>query len=122
MVPEKKVIREQNVKQALYAAMAVGEAILEYGGEVSRVEDSIQRICSSYGFIRTDVFCITSTIISTAYTKNNEAFTQSCRITHIGNDFDKLGRVNDLSRIICRERTDPEKVLARLKESMFSQA
>ena len=116
MVPGKKVIREQNVKQALYAAMAVGEAILEYGGEVSRVEDSIQRICSSYGFIRTDVFCITSTIISTAYTKNNEAFTQSCRITHIGNDFDKLGRVNDLSRIICRERTDPEKVLARLKE------
>lgn len=116
VVPEKKVIREQNVKQALYAAMAVGEAILEYGGEVSRVEDSIQRICSSYGFIRTDVFCITSTIISTAYTKNNEAFTQSCRITHIGNDFDKLGRVNDLSRIICREHTDPEKVLARLKE------
>ena len=77
VVPEKKVIREQNVKQALYAAMAVGEAILEYGGEVSRVEDSIQRICSSYGFIRTDVFCITSTNLSTAYTENNEALTQS---------------------------------------------
>ena len=69
MVPKNNMIREQDVKRALYAAMAVGEAILEYGGEVSRVEDSIQRICSSYGFIRTDVFCITSTIISTAYTK-----------------------------------------------------
>ena len=33
MVPKNNMIREQDVKQALYAAVAVGEAILEYGGE-----------------------------------------------------------------------------------------
>lgn len=107
---------EQRAKQCLFAAMAVGEAILEYGGEVSRVEDSIRRICSAYGFCRADVFCITSTIITTAYTKENEAITQSCRITHTGNDFDKLGQVNDLSRTICADPCDPQYVLTRLEE------
>ena len=113
---KQNMMSAQAAKQCLFAAMAVGEAILEYGGEVSRVEDSIRRICSAYGFDRADVFCITSTIITTAYTKENEAFTQSCRITHTGNDFDKLGQVNDLSRLICAERTAPEEVLSRLKK------
>ena len=107
---------EQKAKQCLFAAMAVGEAILEYGGEVSRVEDSIRRICRAYGFYRADVFCITSTIITTVYTKENTAFTQSCRITHTGNDFDKLGQVNDLSRLICKGNCDPQHVLTRLDE------
>ena len=60
VVPEKKVIREQNVKQALYAAMAVGEAILEYGGEVSRVED-IRRAAA----LRTSEMILTSWDVST---------------------------------------------------------
>ena len=107
---------EQEAKQCLFAAMAVGKAILEYGGEVSRVEDSIQRICSAYGFCRADVFCITSTIIATVYTRENTAFTQSCRITHTENDFDKLGQVNNLSRTICASICDPQNVLSKLEE------
>ena len=104
------------MKEYLFAAMAVGEAILEYGGEVSRVEDSIRRICLAYGFDRADVFCITSTIITTAWAAGREAFTQTCRITHITNDFDKLGQVNDLSRAICARGIPPEEVLERLEK------
>lgn len=107
-------IRE--AEKCLYAAMAVGEAILEYGGEVSRVEDSIRRICTAYGFVRTDVFCITSTIITTAYSEDAKVCTQTCRITHTTNDFDKLGQVNDLSRNLCEKKSRPEDVLSRLRE------
>ena len=107
---------KRGASRRLFAAMAVGEAILEYGGEVSRVEDSIRRICTAYGFARADVFCITSTIVTTAYSDNDEVCTQTCRITHTENDFDKLGQVNDLSRFICRALPDPDEVLARLKE------
>ena len=49
-------MNREDAQKYLYAAMAAGEAILEYGGEVSRVEDSIRRICTSYGLPRTDVF------------------------------------------------------------------
>ena len=109
-------MQKTDAEKYLYTAMAVGEAILEYGGEVSRVEDSIHRICISYGFDRTDVFCITSSIITTACFGRGECCTQTCRITHSENDFDKLGQVNDLSRTICRDHTEPDTVLARLDE------
>ena len=109
-------MQKKEAEKYLYAAMAVGEAILEYGGEVSRVEDSIRRICAAYGFERSDVFCITSSIITTACYGSSESCTQTRRITHAENDFDRLGQVNDLSRAICARPEDPEKVISRLRE------
>ncbi len=109
-------MQKTEAEKYLYTAMAVGEAILEYGGEVSRVEDSIRRICISCGFTRADVFCITSAIIATVYWGGNESCTQTCRITHTENDFDKLGQVNDLSRNICKNPEDPDAALEKLKE------
>lgn len=116
-------MHRQDAEKYLNAAMAVGEATLRYGGEVSRVEDSIRRICTSYGFDRTDVFCITSSIITTAsFAQDDEGSTtqqnctQTCRISHTENDFDKLGQVNSLSRSICSSYKDPDEVLARLEE------
>lgn len=116
-------MHRQDAEKYLNAAMAVGEATLRYGGEVSRVEDSIRRICTSYGFDRADVFCITSSIITTAsFAQDDEGSstqqncTQTCRISHTENDFDKLGQVNSLSRSICSSYKDPDEVLARLEE------
>ena len=116
-------MHRQDAEKYLNAAMAVGEATLRYGGEVSRVEDSIRRICTSYGFDRTDVFCITSSIITTAsFAQDDEGSstqqncTQTCRISHTENDFDKLGQVNSLSRSICSSYKDPDEVLARLED------
>ncbi len=106
---------KENAGKYLYAAMAVGEAILEYGGEVSRVEDSVSRICKAYGFERVDVFCITSSMITTAHFNRIETCTQTCRITHIENDFERLGQVNNLSRSICSTLMDPDEVLSELK-------
>ena len=107
-------MNKEDAQKYLYAAMAAGEAILENGGEVSRVEDSIRRICTAYGVPRADVFCITSSIVTTVYFNRDDSCTQTRRITHTENDFDRLGRVNALSRQICEERTDPEDVLERL--------
>lgn len=107
-------MNREDAQKYLYAAMAAGEAILEYGGEVSRVEDSIRRICTSYGLPRTDVFCITSSIVTTVYFNQEDSCTQTRRITHAENDFDRLGRVNALSRRICTEHTSPEEVLEEL--------
>ena len=42
-----------------------GEVILKSGGEINRVEDTMARMCRAYGFVRTDVFTITSSIVIT---------------------------------------------------------
>ena len=48
------------------AIMDAGELLAMHGAEVSRVEDTITRLCKAYGFVRADVFTITSSIIVTA--------------------------------------------------------
>ena len=111
-----------DAESCLNAAVAIGEAILEYGGEVGRVEDSIRRVCQAYGFRRTDVFCITSSLIVTAFWEEDEYCTQTRRVTHTENDFEKLDQVNSLSRAVCSSREDPEKVLSRLKEIREAEA
>ena len=39
----------------LSSIMDIGELLLKYGAEVSRVEDTMGRLCKAYGFVRADV-------------------------------------------------------------------
>ena len=80
--------------------MDIGEQMLICGAEVHRVEDSMQRMCAAIGFKRTDVFIITSSMVVTVYTEN-ENFTQTRRIKSTGTNLEKLHRLNALSRKIC---------------------
>lgn len=94
-------------------ALTIGEKMLCSGAEVSRVEDSIVRICSAYGASRVDVFTITSSIVVSA-DFDGKTYTQTRRITSYKTDFDMLDRLNDLSRYICREVPGEEIIEKRL--------
>ena len=60
-----------NYERLLSCALTIGEKMLCSGAEVSRVEDSIIRICSAYGADRVDVFTITSSIVvSVSFAQN----------------------------------------------------
>ena len=64
----------------LSLALDVGERILKSGGEVSRVEDTITRICKAYGMERVDVFTITGMIVATVKGESFGTITQTRRI------------------------------------------
>ena len=53
-------------------ALDVGEAMLCTGAEISRVEDTILRICRSYGGGVIDVFTILSLIILSWHTTDDQ--------------------------------------------------
>lgn len=82
--------------------MDIGEQMLVCGAEVHRVEDSIERMCSAIGFIKTDVFIITSSMVVTVCTEE-DTYTQTRRIKGIGMDIERLHRLNALSRKICEQ-------------------
>ena len=82
--------------------MDIGELMLVCGAEVHRVEDTIERMCSAIGFIKTDVFIITSSMVVTVYTEEDN-YTQTRRIKGIGMDIERLHRLNALSRKICEQ-------------------
>ena len=94
----------------------IGEQLLMCGGEVSRVEETVMRICTAYGAIKTDVFCISSNIIITSIWDNGDIITQTRRVSGLVRDFHKLELLNALSRRICAEKTDIVRASEELKE------
>ncbi len=94
--------------------MDMGELLLTSGAEVVRVEDTIRRLCTAYGFARVDVFSITSSIVVTVQDKDGQVFTQTRRISARDTDLQKVALVNSLSRQICATPIGVEEFQERL--------
>ena len=87
--------------ECLTCALDAGELLLAYGAEVSRVEDTIQRLEHICGFEQVDVFTITSSIVATVRLPDGEALTQSRRIKARVTNLGKVAEINALSRRFC---------------------
>ena len=97
------------MKKVLKYAMEIGEWMLKSGAGVSRVEDTISRICKAYGAKEANVFSITSSIVTTIEDEEGEIITQTKRIRYYKTDFKKLDELNQLSRYMCKYL--PEEVI-----------
>ena len=82
--------------------LEMGELMLENGAEISRVEDTILRIGMAYGAKHVDAFVITSLISLSLEFSSTDFVSEIRRIySSSGNDFNKIERLNALSRKIC---------------------
>ena len=106
------------MEEKLSCVMDIGEQMLLSGAEVHRVEESITRMCTALGAVRTDIFIITSSMIATVYTCDGNTFTQTRRIASIGTDFEKIHRLNALSRRICGEDISPSQIRLALEQAV----
>lgn len=92
------------LKQPLLTCILdLGEILLTSGAEISRVEDTMKRMALAYGFMKVDVFSITSSIVVTVHTDRGEVLTQTRRIMQYDTDLDKIEKVNCISRQVCNE-------------------
>ena len=110
------------MKEALICAMDIGEQMLVCGAEIHRVEDSIERMCYALGAKRIDVFIITSSMVVTVHNANGDAYTQTRRVLNIGTDIEKLHRLNELSREICRGDLSVEEIRVKFDAVMQSKS
>ena len=101
----------------LCTALDIGEGMLRSGGEISRVENTIERICFAYGAEHVEVFGITSVIIAAIRMKNGEYSSQVRRVKTSSNDLLRLELYNGISRRICAERPPFEDVSKMLDEA-----
>lgn len=104
-----------SLREILSLSLDIGEAMIKCGGEVSRVEDTIKRICKSYGVLYIEVYAINSLIVATLR-DDKTSVTESRRITYINNNLFELEKVNELSREICKENIGRKEVLQRIEE------
>ena len=107
-------MENQMDNQYLTIAMDVGEMLLKYGAETSRIEDTIRRICTAYGASRVDVFSITVNIETTMH-MGYDTYTQNRRIRSSKMDTERLSALNQLSRDICEKKPSLMTVENQLK-------
>ena len=114
------LIESEKANEYLYQVLEIGQYMLQSGGEVSRVEDSIRRLCLAYGAERADVFTITSSIVVTVYSHQFGALTQTRRVTGQQYNMHRLELLNQLCRRICAEQLSVEETNGALSEILRS--
>ncbi len=106
------------MEEKLTCVMDIGEHLLTSGAEIHRVEESIDRMCRSFGAKRVDVFIITSSMVVTIFDSDNNTYTQTRRITGTTTDFEKIHRLNALSRKLCSQEMTTAQIRRELAEAI----
>ena len=106
----------KNLDSHISLALDIGMQMLVCGAQISRVEDSIGRICKALGAVETHVFSVTSGIIVTAFDAKGNSATQLRRIHSGSLDMTRLEKLNQLSRDICADKVADTEIPARLEQ------
>lgn len=88
----------------LAKALDIGENILRCGGEPYRIEDTITRICLSYGAEFADIFALPSLIIANIRMQDGTFSSQVRRVHQTNNNMYLLEKMNMLSREVCNKK------------------
>lgn len=107
-------MQQPTAKQILNAATYLGYCMLRSGAEISRVEDTVYRICTAYGIEEAHVFALSSTIIITVQA-DGETQTQTRRIRSIETNLDRVDALNALSRRMCMQNLPYDTVMEEIE-------
>ncbi len=106
----------------LCCALDIGEHLLRCGAEVSRVEDTIARICRAFGAVHVEVNTITVVIVASVQTADGTRAMQMRRVFGTNQQLSRIEEYNTLSRRICageltlaQAREQVEKIKAQEK-------
>lgn len=107
---------EQAAPSALELAFEMGEVLLENGAEISRVQETMERVASALHAEDFHVYVLTNAIFAAGRENGEECRTE---LTHIPGTVIHLGRicaVNQLSREIAAGECDAEEAHRRIAE------
>lgn len=108
--------KENFAEYLLCLALDIGEGMLKNGAEVSRVEDTIERICHAYGAVHVEVFSIISVITASVRLSDGTASSQMRRVRQSGIDLTVLEKLNSLSREVCTNKPPLDELDERIHE------
>ena len=107
--------KENFVEYMLCLALDVGEGMLKNGAEISRVEDTIERICRAYGAEHVEVFTIVSVINAAVRMPDGVYSSQMRRVKATTMNLYKLEELNNISRQVCATTPALEEFDERIK-------
>ena len=104
----------------LCTALDVGEGLLRSGAEITRVEDTITRICKHYGAVHVEVFSITTLIIASIRMDDGGQSSQNRHVPTSSNNLHRLQTYNAISREICMGNLSIEEAQKKLHSAKRS--
>lgn len=114
MEASKKKMAENSPGRMLEIAGLAAQIILENGAETYRVEDTVLRLCGSYGFHDADVIALsTGVIISVTVPEGSSSIIR--RVRKRGMHLSRVNAVNDLSREIAGGGVGMEQAMRALQ-------
>lgn len=102
-------------RELMEIALKAGEILLTGGAEIYRVEDTLNRICESYGEKCESFVLPTGIFISLKSRNGSDVLTAFKRIRDRSVDLYRVEQVNNFSRNLRKELPDFEKAMAELE-------
>ncbi|MCC8101364.1 MAG: threonine/serine exporter family protein [Clostridiales bacterium] len=100
-------------------ALRLSEKMLVSGANLERVNDTVYRICDSYGCDDVHFFSLNCYLtLSLKDAQGNRVSGQRCIRSGMDTHLENLSRLNQLSREICAKKPDPEKLERLLEEAV----
>ncbi len=92
------------MKKEFEKAIDIAGEIIENGGEITRAEEAVERICKSHGANEVHTFIIPSLISATIkYNERQETATRRIYINDL--NLGKIEELNNTARMMCSEKT-----------------
>ncbi|MDO4589436.1 MAG: threonine/serine exporter family protein [Fusobacterium sp.] len=105
----------EDIDRILNFAADAGRVMLKCGGEIYRVEETIQRLCMAFGVDNAEVFATPTTLLLSVY-KNKKVYSVVKRISERSTDLNMMKEVNALSRTIAYKNMDIEECEKELEK------
>jgi len=88
------------MEQVLNLSCELGRQLMQNGGEICRVEESVERVLMAYGCSDPEVFAIPSCVIVNIRTEERN-YTKAVRVRPASLNLSRLRMLNSLCRAIC---------------------
>lgn len=108
--------KESREKEVMETALLAGHILLENGAEISRVEETFDRICRHYGVESGNAFVLSNGIFITAGSEREGYFAKVQHIPVSGTHLNRVAAVNQLSR----EMEEGRYTIGQLKQALES--
>ena len=100
-------------EESMELIMEIAQQMIESGAEIGRVEESVNRMCSTYG-TTPQVYATSSSIILTVYHPDGAFWTMTRRVKKSVSNMERLHHLNDLVRWITANAPSEEEIAQRL--------
>ncbi len=107
---------EPDVKRVVDLALEAGSLLLKNGGEIFRVEETIQRICGRFHVTDVEIFTLSHAIFISAQRGEGEVYTKVRQVPLSASHLGIVAEVNALSREIAAGEAGIDEAFRRLSE------